>query len=427
MANYVPTIALVKATNEAPEFRKSTELAESTVESSTDLEYSEETQAESKESPANRTTVVINNPSAPRRNSSPTNATSGGMTPNVGVMPQPVRVGPLAGGVQAPMVGLGANLLGIGMPLGQIGMAPGGLLPQKNLAPGGIGFLQRPMPGQQTRQQEPLTKQMLAEQLYTRVSEIQSELAAKVTSHMLTMDCNELVMLLQNVEAFKVKVAEVFKIVDLANNFSKLVCSTTNMEEFAKIPPPDKALATEKWLIWMVHRVYLDDPSLETFDIHNMAMPKPEHEDRIAPKLARAIATNTHVVNMNIAMANLTSSSAKVMAESLKKNTTLHILNVDSNNLDVEATAAFATMLNDNNTLEEIRLNNQLGCGMVNGSPRKVEEELLEALKNNKSITRVGWSFADPHCRNTIDRFILRNNDFKRKRRNEERKASLVQ
>eukprot|EP00397_Hematodinium_sp_SG-2012_P023692 GEMP01024631.1.p1 GENE.GEMP01024631.1~~GEMP01024631.1.p1 ORF type:complete len:477 (+),score=126.20 GEMP01024631.1:118-1548(+) len=210
----------------------------------------------------------------------------------------------------------------------------------------------------------------------------------------------------------------------ICQDFTKEVVGTDGLAEFAKLCAPDRERYPGNWLIWMVHRVYLDDPTLDIFDIHNIAMPDPEKEDRIAPKLARSLATNTHVAYLCLAGSNLTSSSGKVMAESLKTNTTVRVLNLDSNMLDVTATTSFARMLRSNFTIEEIRLNNQLGSGMVSATAREIEQEFSEALNTNQTVTKLGWSFSDPHWRNTTDRLLIRNTDAKRKQRNEDRKKA---
>ena len=47
------------------------------------------------------------------------------------------------------------------------------------------------------------------------------------------------------------------------------------------------------WMIWMVHRAHLDDPTLLKFDFTNLKMPAGNVEPRISPKLAVAMESGS--------------------------------------------------------------------------------------------------------------------------------------
>ena len=54
-----------------------------------------------------------------------------------------------------------------------------------------------------------------------------------------------------------------------------------------------------------VHRAWLDDPTLVDFDFTNTPMPPAHIEPRIAPKLVRAMETNSHIENLTLYDSNL--------------------------------------------------------------------------------------------------------------------------
>eukprot|EP00413_Alexandrium_margalefii_P036355 CAMPEP_0204590370 /NCGR_PEP_ID=MMETSP0661-20131031/49746_1 /ASSEMBLY_ACC=CAM_ASM_000606 /TAXON_ID=109239 /ORGANISM="Alexandrium margalefi, Strain AMGDE01CS-322" /LENGTH=772 /DNA_ID=CAMNT_0051600393 /DNA_START=12 /DNA_END=2330 /DNA_ORIENTATION=- len=180
---------------------------------------------------------------------------------------------------------------------------------------------------------------------------------------------------------------------------------------------PGKSNNLGDWMIWMVHRAWLNDPSLVDFNFCNKWMPPPHLEPRIAPKLMKAIAHNTNIVSLHLANANVMKPQGHQLAASIKKNTTLQILNVETNSLDSDGLAAIAEALKENKDsgLEQVRLNNQRGLGQFFGRP--VEQAFAEVLEANSTILKLGLTCNDAHWRLVIDRAILRNNDLARRRR----------
>mmetsp|Transcript_148349 Transcript_148349/g.413260 ORF Transcript_148349/g.413260 Transcript_148349/m.413260 type:complete len:1150 (+) Transcript_148349:72-3521(+) len=171
------------------------------------------------------------------------------------------------------------------------------------------------------------------------------------------------------------------------------------------------------WMIWMVHRAWLNDPSLTDFNFANKWMPPPHLEPRIAPKLMKALAHNTKIVCLQLANSNLMKPQGHDLAEALKKNTSLRILNVETNSLDSDGLAHIAAALKENNNsaLEQFRFNNQKTVGDYFGRP--VEQAFAELVEHNQRIVKLGFSCNDAHWRLKIDRAILRNNDLARRRR----------
>lgn len=192
-----------------------------------------------------------------------------------------------------------------------------------------------------------------------------------------------------------------------------------DLAQLADMTPPDKS-DLGNWMIWMVHRAHLDDPTLEKFDFTNLKMPAANEEPRIAPKLAKAMAKNTHITHLLLPNTNLGAKEGGELAASLAQNKTLKVLNVDSNFLHQDEMESLANACGVNQTLEEVRVNNQHGLMLGRSS----FEAWSNAVKANKFICKLGLNITDPHYRNEIDRSIMRNNDDARKRRVEAKKAA---
>jgi hypothetical protein len=189
---------------------------------------------------------------------------------------------------------------------------------------------------------------------------------------------------------------------------------------------PGKKDSHTCWMLWMVHRAFLNDPTLTDFSFTGLAMPYPHEEPRIAPKLCKALASNTHIVNLELANSNMQRLQAFDMAESLRKNTTLKVLNVESNNLDPAGLTEMATALTDareTSGLEIWRLNNQKVFGTNLGRP--FEAAAANLADKNTNIVKLGFSVQDPHWRDQITKSMLRNNDVLRRKRKKHKTAKL--
>jgi len=203
--------------------------------------------------------------------------------------------------------------------------------------------------------------------------------------------------------------------------FAAIVCEITDLAHM--VEEPNKTEDTGEWMIWMVHRAWLNDPTLIDFNFSNLRMPFPHVEPRIAPKLMAAMATNTHITTLNLTHSNLQNSQGHQLSESLRKNNKLKTLNIDSNNLDSEAIRAMADALkeNDQSALAVWTFNNQANSGNMFGRP--VEQALASLMEQNTRIVKLGVGCQDPHWRMRVDRALLRNNDSARSRR----KSSVLQ
>eukprot|EP00811_Abedinium_folium_P036388 NODE_90_length_3745_cov_5.849917.p1 GENE.NODE_90_length_3745_cov_5.849917~~NODE_90_length_3745_cov_5.849917.p1 ORF type:complete len:712 (-),score=142.63 NODE_90_length_3745_cov_5.849917:536-2671(-) len=190
-------------------------------------------------------------------------------------------------------------------------------------------------------------------------------------------------------------------------------CAT--LEELPDEPP--KNMSRSDWMIWMVHRAYLNDPTLTEFNFNGMSMPLAYHEPRIAPKLMKALASNTHIVGLHLACSNMQKPQGPDLADALRVNSTLRVLNIESNNLDSECLRGMIMAVHENqdSDLREWRFTNQKHIGQFFGLP--VEQEMFSLMRDNTNIVRLGFTCQDAHWRNEIDRCILRNVDSARRRR----------
>jgi len=164
------------------------------------------------------------------------------------------------------------------------------------------------------------------------------------------------------------------------------------------------------WMIWMVHRAHLNDPTLKKFDFTNLKMPSGIEEPLISPKLAVALESNDQIEELLLPSTNLQNPEAAIMAVSLSKNTSVKIFNIDSNALRPLELESVCHGLAESKTVEQFRCNN-----VAQG--RQVLEALEKLVKANTFITRLGFELKDPHFRNVIDTQIRRNGDEARKRR----------
>jgi len=198
-------------------------------------------------------------------------------------------------------------------------------------------------------------------------------------------------------------------------DFAAKIEAVTDVAEL--LAEPSRTKEYGDWMIWMVHRAHLNDPALTDFNFNNMHMPPPHIEARIAPKLVKAMETNTHIETLSLSNTNLMKTQGIELAASLRVNTTLKTLNLEANCLDSQSVRELAEGIRENtgSKLEHFRVTQQKQVGTFFGRP--VEEAIGLMMEKNESIIKLGFECNDAHWRNIIDRALLRNNDFARRRR----------
>jgi hypothetical protein len=196
--------------------------------------------------------------------------------------------------------------------------------------------------------------------------------------------------------------------------FASSLEAITNL---ADMPPEPSRAERFSWMLWMVHRAHLNDPSLVDLSFSNMKMPLPHLEPRIAPKLMKALEHNDSICKLELANSNLQKPQGVQLAQSLLVNKTLKMINVETNSLDSESLIACANSLktHTDSVLEQWRFTDQKS--LEGGFGRPLEEAIADMLAQNQTITKIGFACQDPHWRNKIDTAMLRNNDLARRRR----------
>mmetsp|Transcript_17402 Transcript_17402/g.41247 ORF Transcript_17402/g.41247 Transcript_17402/m.41247 type:complete len:937 (-) Transcript_17402:65-2875(-) len=200
-------------------------------------------------------------------------------------------------------------------------------------------------------------------------------------------------------------------------NFAAKLEEIDDLADLNAVEEPSKVKSFGDWMIWMVHRAHLNDPTLTDFNFNNLHMPPPHMEERIAPKLVKAMAHNTHITTLSLVNSNLHKGEGCLLAESLKSNNTVLHVNLENNCLDSAAVRNIAECIaqNSDSKLESLRVAQQKQVGNSFGRP--VEEAFGQLLEKNERLLRLGFVCSDAHWRNLIDRALLRNNDFARRRR----------
>jgi len=205
------------------------------------------------------------------------------------------------------------------------------------------------------------------------------------------------------------------------HSFADLLETVTDIADIGE--EPCRASAFGNWMVWMVHRAWLNDPSLDGLNFANVEMPLPRFEPRVAPKLMKSLETNTHITSLILNNSNMRLETAYELADALKVNTTLQVCNIETNFLDSASIKAIVEGLaqNPDSALEQLRLGEQKLVGGYFGRP--VEEAVAHMMYENKKIVKLGFTTNDAHWNDTICRALLRNNDYARRIR---KKGSLL-
>jgi hypothetical protein len=168
----------------------------------------------------------------------------------------------------------------------------------------------------------------------------------------------------------------------------------------------------ENWMLYMVHKVYMNDPEVKELSFENMDM---KDEPRIAKKLVAGLHRNTHLLDLNLANSNLKATEGVPLGEALKENKTLTVLNIESSFLDVPGLLSIAEGLKSNRTLQTLKVNGLKS--LLKGVGASVEEAFAKAMEVNTTLTRLGLNLQNPHWRDIIDRRLMQNADKRRKTR----------
>lgn len=176
------------------------------------------------------------------------------------------------------------------------------------------------------------------------------------------------------------------------------------------------------WMVWMVHRVYLNDPSLERLDFGCFHIPRGDKEPRILPKLFQALTKNTHLKHLMMGNTALESSGACIqeLAAALRSNSTLQKLDVQANFLEMCDLTVIFEALAENTGLKDLKVNLQ-AC--AKGSFRDLMKEqgndvykaAAAAFRSNRSLIKLDLILLQRHWQDQICRGLMQNKEEQRK------------
>jgi hypothetical protein len=211
---------------------------------------------------------------------------------------------------------------------------------------------------------------------------------------------------------------------DNDDSFLQQICSLS-LREVAGFwdAPKLESHSSRACMVWMVHRVSLDDPSLTTLDFRNLILPSAVEEPRIIPKLFQALATNTHLKTLTLTGSNFKGEKeVRELAKSLTVNRTLEVLNLESNMLTSSDLQILFESIGFNIGLKELRCSNQFGDEL---NDCKLFAVVNDTLKVNQKLQKLGLDLTDRHYRDQITRSLIRNTESARRHR-QERDAARI-
>lgn len=155
-------------------------------------------------------------------------------------------------------------------------------------------------------------------------------------------------------------------------------------------------------------QILADDPTVTEVNLNNI-------EDISQDTLLRfveALCTNTHVHIFSLSNTHADDRVAFAMSKMLCENRSIRNLNIESNYITGQGLLSVLAALRHNKTLVELRFHNQRHiCG------GKVEMEMVQLLRENTTLLKLGYQFDLPGPRMTATSILTRNQDQQRQRR----------
>eukprot|EP00929_Paragymnodinium_shiwhaense_P037357 TRINITY_DN19917_c0_g1_i1.p1 TRINITY_DN19917_c0_g1~~TRINITY_DN19917_c0_g1_i1.p1 ORF type:complete len:769 (-),score=138.82 TRINITY_DN19917_c0_g1_i1:316-2622(-) len=194
------------------------------------------------------------------------------------------------------------------------------------------------------------------------------------------------------------------------------ICSCQSLSDMPALEPPDDGgIGFDLWLLWMVHRVALNDPTLTVLDLGGWEVPDAEQEPRVIPKLFRTLASNTHLIEVKLEAVGVAGlPQVQLIAEAIMENRTLKVLDLSANCLEPAQIGLIfdALYMSPKSVLHTIHVSNQL---FVEEHGRETEQQVAMALMKNRTMRTLGMDLDDPHWRDQIQRCLVRNREEHRK------------
>ncbi|KAL3068109.1 hypothetical protein niasHT_038099 [Heterodera trifolii] len=168
---------------------------------------------------------------------------------------------------------------------------------------------------------------------------------------------------------------------------------------------------------WCVQRLMNNDPKLVEINLNNMKRTP-------IPKIKRVIEAcrdNEHMEKLSLANMGLYDTDVQPLIDILEHNTTLRCINLETNYLSGDFFARLFKAALTNQTLEEVKAVNQ-GVAFSTTS----EREIIEAITQNRGLTKVSINLRLPEGRFKIEKATIRNQEIRRILRRQEAAAQAA-
>ncbi|XP_068595596.1 leiomodin-2a [Brachionichthys hirsutus] len=157
-----------------------------------------------------------------------------------------------------------------------------------------------------------------------------------------------------------------------------------------------------------LQQILCDDPTVNEVNLNNIE----DVSQETLLRFAEALCANTHVHVFSLSNTHADDRVAFAVSKMLRENHFIRDLNIESNFVSGQGILALLAALKYNRTLVELRFHNQRHiCG------GKVEMEMVQLLRENTTLLKLGYQFDLPGPRMTATSILTRNQDQQRQRR----------
>lgn len=194
---------------------------------------------------------------------------------------------------------------------------------------------------------------------------------------------------------------------------SRSECSRTEITNQNLNVASDRASGNPTVIEEALEQILCDDPTMSEVNLNNIE----DISQETLLRFAEALGTNTHVHVFSLANTHADDRVAFAISKMLCENSSIRNLNVESNFVSGQGILALLAALQHNRTLVELRFHNQRHiCG------GKVEMEMVQLLRENTTLLKLGYQFDLPGPRMTATSILTRNQDQQRQRRLQQKK-----
>uniref|UniRef100_A0A8D0AJJ9 Leiomodin-3 n=1 Tax=Sander lucioperca TaxID=283035 RepID=A0A8D0AJJ9_SANLU len=151
-----------------------------------------------------------------------------------------------------------------------------------------------------------------------------------------------------------------------------------------------------------LEQILCDDPAISEVNLNNIE----DISQETLLRFAEALCANTHVHVFSLANTHADDRVAFAVSKMLRENRFIRNLNIESNFVSGQGILALLAALQHNSSLVELRFHNQRHiCG------GKVEMEMVQLLRENTTLLKLGYQFDLPGPRMTATSILTRNQD----------------